>query len=122
MKDTAMLKNPRPGAAAGIAQLARVVPCVVLGSSLLLGCARPPAAPPAPSKQAFSVNMPLDVLAAAPAANAILYRDIPGVMTNPKYPLFSDMSLAQIAIVSAGKLPKETLDKVQADFDKLAAQ
>jgi len=52
----------------------------------------------------------------------VLMHDVPGVMNNPKYPLFEDMSLTQIAILADGKLPKEKLDEVQADFDKLSAK
>jgi len=130
MKDTAMLKMPWPGAAARLTnrakrtQLARYS-WVVLGSFLLPGCSMPPPTPPPSTpgapQAAFTVDMPLDVLTNDPGAKAVLYRDVPGVMNNPKYPLFEDMSLAQIAIVSAGRLPKESLDEVQADFDKLPA-
>jgi hypothetical protein len=130
MKDTAMLKMPWPGAAATLTQRTKLArySWVMLGSFLLLGCSIPRPAPPAPAlapapgapKPAFTVDMPLDVLTNDPDAKAVLYRDVPGVMNNPKYPLFEDMSLAQIAIVSAGRLPKEKLDEVQADFDKLS--
>jgi len=128
MKHSAMLKQPRPGAAATLAkraQLARMVQASALLPLLLCGCRLPPLAPPprpGTPKPVFSVNMPLDALTNDPDAKAILYRDVPGVMNNPKYPLFEDMSLTQIAILADGKLPKEKLDEVQADFDKLSAK
>lgn len=96
---------------------------MLLGSALLLGCStyRPPpqAASPPGKPPSFTVDTPIEVIAADPRGKQVLMQDVPGVMSNPKYPLFSDMSLAQIAIFARGKLPKDKLDEVQSDLDKL---
>jgi hypothetical protein len=101
---------------------------VMLGSFLLLGCATPSKKPQivsgagqAPVK-VYTVDTPISVMAADPRCKAILMQDVPGVMTNPKYPMFEDMSLAQLAIFARGRLPKDKLDEVQADLDRLATQ
>lgn len=100
----------------------RAVALLVLGSAQLLGCASPPATAKAgESKTAYSVNTPICVIAADPRGKMVLVQDVPGVMSSPKYPLFSDMSLAQMAVFAHGNLPKSKLDQVQADLDKLAA-
>jgi hypothetical protein len=118
VKDAAMFELRCPKAVAH----------VMLGSALLLGCAAPPKKPEIMSGagqtpvKVYTVDTPISVMAADPRCKVILMQDIPGVMTNPKYPLFEDMSLAQIAIFAHGKLPKEKLDEVQADLDKLASQ
>ncbi len=102
--------------------VAKVIPQVMAGSFLLLGCTVPKPVANAPPKPGFTVDTPLDVIAADPRGKAVLMQDVPGVMSNPKYPLFDDMSLAQIAIIANGKLPKAKLDEVQADLGKLTAQ
>lgn len=110
-----MLKMLRRNAAA------RVIP-QVMGSFLLLGCTTPkPPMQAAGGAPAFTVDTPLDVIAADPGGKAVLVKDVPGMMASSKYPLFEDMSLAQIAIIARGKLPKHKLDEVQADLDRLAA-
>jgi hypothetical protein len=112
-----MLKKRRRNAAA------RVISPVMAGSVLLLGCSAPkPAAVSGAPKPGFTVDTPLDVIAADARGKAVLVQDVPGVMSNPRYPLFEDMSLAQIAIIASGKLPKTKLDEVQTDLDKLAAK
>lgn len=119
--DAAMFELRCPKAVAQVAH-------VMLGSALLLGCAAPPKKPQIVSGvgqtpvKVYTVDTPISVMAADPRSKAILMQDVPGVMTNPKYPLFEDMSLAQIAIFARGKLPKEKLDEVQEDLDKLATQ
>jgi hypothetical protein len=69
----------------------------------------------------FTINTPLDVIAADPRGKAVLVRDMPGMMSNSKYQLFDDMSLAQIAIISGGRIKKAKLEQVQEDLAKLAA-
>jgi hypothetical protein len=103
----------------------RTAASLTMASLLLCGCTMPkPVAATLPpgAKPGFTVDTPLDVIAADPGGNAVLIRDVPGVMSNPKYPLFDDMSLAQIAIIARGQLPRGKLDLVQKDLDQLAAQ
>lgn len=94
-----------------------------LSTVLLLGCSTNKT--PSQAELAngpFTVDTPLQIIAANPKGKAILDADVPGVMSSPKYPMIEDMSLAQIAIFANGKIPKEKLDQVQADLDQLAAQ
>ena len=105
---------------------------MVVGVVLLPGCspektasATPQRAAPQPAGSTaatvwhFSLDTPVDKIASNPDGNAILKRDMPGLMTNPSYLLFADMSLSQIASLSGGRLPKTTLDQVQADLAQL---
>ena len=99
---------------------AKVIPQVLAGSVLLLGCAAP--RPPTTPGSGFTIGTPLDVIAADPRGKAVLVQDVPGVISNPKYPLFEDMSLAQIASISGGRISQTKLNKVQADLDELAVE
>ncbi|HVE21625.1 MAG TPA: hypothetical protein VNC39_06585 [Acidocella sp.] len=100
---------------------------VALGPAFLLGCvAKGPAttaAAPAPAgrQQAYSLNTPLDRIAADKRGKAILERDLPGLMASRSYVLFDDMSLSQIAMMSGGRLSQTKLDMVEADLAQLSA-
>lgn len=99
---------------------------VALGPAFLLGCvakdpvtadaARAPKAQPV----AYSLNTPLDRIAADKRGKAILERDLPGLMASRSYVLFDDMSLSQIATMSGGRLSQTKLDLVQADLAQLS--
>jgi hypothetical protein len=69
----------------------------------------------------FSLDTPVDRIAANERGKAILERDLPGLMSNKSYVLFDDMSLSQIATVSGGRLTEAKLDAVQADLSQLSA-
>jgi hypothetical protein len=108
-----MLKSVRYGAYA----------CGLLGSALLSGCGSPPAAVSAVApagKPAFTLDTPVNRIAADPNGKAILDRDVPGLMASKEYPLFDDMSLSQIAIMSGGKLTKVKLNLVQTDLVEMS--
>ncbi len=87
-----------------------------LGFSALMlpGCA----AAPTPGA-GFTLDTPINVIAANAQGKAVLMHDLPGVMTNPKYPMFSDMSLSQLASLSSGRLTPAKLAVVQADLAKI---
>lgn len=68
------------------------------------------------SHQTFSLNTPVEVIAANKNGKVVLERDLPGLMNNPKYPLFKGMSLHQLAAMSGGRLTKKKLAKVQNDL------
>jgi hypothetical protein len=84
----------------------------------LAGCGRPPA--PVMS-QAFSLDTPVEKIAADGRGRAVLDRDLPGLMASGQYVLFEDMSLAQIASLSSGQLTKTKLDLVAVDLAGLSA-
>jgi hypothetical protein len=69
----------------------------------------------------FSLNTPVETIAADQRGKAVLDRDLPGLMHNSKYVLFEDMSLSQIAVMSGGRLTKSKLDQVQRDLTEMSA-
>jgi hypothetical protein len=92
---------------------------------LLSGCGAAPhtgqataLANPAPAKAAgcFTIDTPVDRIAANPSGKAVLDRDFPGLMASKEYPLFDDMSLSQIALMSGGRISKDKLSLVQTDL------
>jgi hypothetical protein len=85
----------------------------------LAGCAQAPA-PAVPRPPSFSLDTPVDRIAADQRGKAVLDRDLPGLMASRSYALFDDMSLSQIATVSGGKLTQSKLDRVQADLSQLS--
>lgn len=99
----------------------------VLSPAFLLGCsAQKPGADTASNDQAvapgptYSLDTPVDHIAADPRGKAVLDHDVPGLMASQSYILFEDMSLSQIATVSGGRLTKAKLDLVQADLSQLS--
>jgi hypothetical protein len=101
---------------------------IFLSFVTLQGCSQRPPVNPAilpigpamPALAQFSLNTPVDKIAADRGGNAVLKRDVPGLLTNRSYPLFNDMSLLQIASLSCGRLTKAKLDQVQADLTQLS--
>ncbi len=105
------------------------VACSLLGPAILSGCGAPPRTAqaialvnPAPPKAAsnFTIDTPVDRIAADPNGKAVLDRDVPGLMASKEYPLFDDMSLSQIAIMSGGRISKDKLTLVQTDLVQLS--
>jgi hypothetical protein len=99
---------------------------VVLGPTILLGCSSgKPVTARAPQgaaarPTAYSLDTPLDRIAADKRGKAILDRDLPGLMTSRSYVLFDDMSLTQIAMMSGGRLNQTKLNLVEADLAQLS--
>ena len=76
---------------------------------------------PAPAKPlCFTLNTPVDRIAANPKGKAVLDRDVPGLMASKDYPMFDDMSLSEIALVSGGRLTKSKLDRVRSDLIQIS--
>ncbi|MGE4482678.1 hypothetical protein [Acidocella sp.] len=69
---------------------------------------------------AFTVQTPIDRIAADERGKQVLDRDVPGVMSNPHYVLFSAMSLSQLASLSGGRLTQTKLKEVNADLAELS--
>ncbi len=101
---------------------------LTLNLASLSGCGAGPKPVPAMAASAtvkapnpeFSVNTPLDIIAANPNGKAVLLHDLPGLMASRSYILFDDMSLSQIAPLSGGHLTTAKLDVVQADLSQLS--
>ena len=68
----------------------------------------------------FSLNTPVERIAADRRGKAVLTKDVPGLLNNRSYLLFNDMSLLQIASLSCGRLTKTKLDQVEADLTQLS--
>ncbi|MBU6419311.1 MAG: hypothetical protein KGQ79_06230 [Proteobacteria bacterium] len=74
----------------------------------------------APAPASFTVQTPIEKIAADQRGKAVLDRDVPGVMSNPHYMLFSCMSLTQLASMSGGRLTQSKLNQVNADLAELS--
>ncbi|MEI9853113.1 MAG: hypothetical protein WDN24_22265 [Sphingomonas sp.] len=79
-----------------------------------------PAADPAPAEAAapaaFTVDTPVEALAADERTKAVLEADLPGLLTHPSYEFFKGMSLRQLQPMSEGKITEELLAKVGTDL------
>jgi len=73
-----------------------------------------------PTSPAYSEETPIEVLAADPAAAAVLNKDLPGLLTDAQYPIFKAMSLKAIQGASNGDLSKSDVEKTVADLQALA--
>ncbi len=69
---------------------------------------------------AFTVQTPIDRIAADERGKAVLDRDVPGVMSSASYVMFSSMSLSQLASLSGGRLTQTKLNQVNADLAELS--
>ncbi|WBO60656.1 hypothetical protein GT370_07780 [Acidocella sp. MX-AZ03] len=69
-----------------------------------------------PVAEPFSLQTPIDQIAADPRGKAVLERDLPGMMASPHYQMFNSMSLSDLAPLSGGRLTPEKLKKVQDDL------
>ena len=80
--------------------------------------AQAPAAPAAAAAAKLSVETtPIEVLAANPAAKAVLDKNLPGMTTHEAYDQFKSMTLTQVAPMSEGAITDAALKTVQADLD-----
>jgi len=68
----------------------------------------------------YDEQTPIEVLAADPAAAAVLNKDLPGLLTDAQYPIFKRMSLKAIQQASNGDLSKRDVEKTVADLQALA--
>ncbi len=78
------------------------------------------AAAPVPlDNPVYTQDTPVEKIAADPQAKAILDRDIPGLLSDIRYPLFKGMSLKAMSQASDGDLTQETVNKTVADLQAL---
>lgn len=108
------------------------IPCLCLAvfglvSVSQLGCVAPQSAPGAvaPSTGSSSIaqaptvytlDTPIEVIAADPGGAAVLNKNMPALLANPNYSSFKGMSLKWLASMSRGKLSQETLAQTEADL------
>jgi len=67
----------------------------------------------------YTLRTPVEVIAANPAAAAVLNRDLPGLLTDPSYPIFKTMSLKQMQEASGGDLSAVDVNKALEDLQAL---
>lgn len=82
--------------------------------------AAPEAAPPV-TPVIYTVDTPVEKIAADPAAAAVVRRDLPGLLEDSNYKIFKTMSLKQLQAASGGDLSRSDVDKTVADLQALAA-
>jgi hypothetical protein len=90
----------------------------VIAASLLL-LAMPAWAQGQVPAPAYNEETPIEILAADPAAAAVLNKDLPGLLTDSQYPIFKGMSLKAIQGASNGDLSKTDVEKTVADLQAL---
>ena len=89
-----------------------------------------PAPAPAPAASAaatatatatakFTLDTPIETIAADPAGKAVLDADFPNMTTHPAYEQFKGMSLAAVQPLSNGQITDEQLAKAKADLAAL---
>lgn len=83
----------------------------------LVGCAQ---TLPDPNHQRdparFTLDTPIEQLAANEEAASVLRKDIPGLLEDKHYPMFSSMSLRVIGALSNGDISAQTLAQTEADL------
>jgi len=77
---------------------------------------------PSSDAPTYTLQTPVEIIAANPAAAAVLNRDLPGLLTNPSYEIFKTMSLKQMQEASGGDLSLVDVNKALADLQTLAPQ
>lgn len=64
----------------------------------------------------FTLDTPIETIAADAAAKAVLDADLPGVTTNEHFDMFKSMSLHQLQPMAGGRLTDEALARVARDL------
>jgi hypothetical protein len=93
---------------------------IALSLLLAVSASMPAWAQSQPASPVYSEETPIEVLAADPAAAAVLNKDLPGLLTDAQYPIFKAMSLKAIQGASNGDLSKSDVEKTVADLQALA--
>jgi hypothetical protein len=68
---------------------------------------------------AYTQRTPVEIMAADPAAAAVLNKDLPGLLTDPNYAMFKTMSLKQMQQASGGDLSVVDVNRTVADLQAL---
>lgn len=95
---------------------------LTLGAAAVpISIATPAVAQAAPAQAAptFTLDTPIETLAANPAAKAVLDRDLPGITTHAMWDMIKGMSLNELAPMSNGKITPERLKIVAAELAQL---
>ncbi len=84
----------------------------------------PAPAPAAPAADAaatakFSLDTPIETIAADPAGKAVLDADLPGMTSHPAYDQFKGMSLTALQPMSQGAITDAQMAKAKVDLAAL---
>lgn len=89
----------------------------LLSALAFAGCARtPPDVVQGTPPTRFTLDTPIQQLAADEEAAAVLRKDIPGLLEDKHFPIFSSMSLRVISALSNGDISAQTLARTEADL------
>ena len=64
----------------------------------------------------FTLDTPIEALAADPAAKAVLDKFLPGTTTHPSYDMFKGMTLRAVQPFSGGAITDEALANVEREL------
>ena len=64
----------------------------------------------------FTLDTPIEALAADPAAKAVLDKFLPGTTTHPSYDMFKGMTLVELKPFSEGLITDETLAAIKSEL------
>lgn len=78
--------------------------------------AAPAPAAAAPTAARYDLDTPIEVLAADPAAKAVLDKHMPHLLTHPSYEQFKSMSLRQLQPYSEGKITDVIMAETEQDL------
>jgi len=98
-----------------------------------IGCVAPQSAPAAIAQSTggggvahvptgYTLDTPIEVIAADPGGAAVLNKNLPALLSNPNYSAFKAMNLKWLASMSRGKLSQEKLAQIEADLEALPKQ
>jgi len=88
---------------------------ILIAFLALAGCAdMPPGQRSDPDH--FTLDTPIEQLAANSEAASVLRKDIPGLLEDGSYPMFKSMSLRLVGALSRGELSSQTLSQTEADL------
>jgi hypothetical protein len=88
--------------------------CLLATPALAQTTPAPAPAPAAPAgAQKYTVDTPIETLAADPAAKKVIEDAIPGITTHESYDMFKSMSLAQLQPMAGGRVTEDMMTKVK---------
>lgn len=73
-----------------------------------------PAAAPAAAAAKYTLDTPLETIAADPAGKAALESAMPNITSHPSWDMFKAMSLSQLQPMSSGQITDEAMAKAKA--------
>ena len=77
---------------------------------------------PVATSATYTLDTPIEVIAADPGGTGVLNKDIPGLLANSHYESFKGMTLKVLAALSGGRLSRQTLAQTELDLAALKAR